>query len=96
MAVAPLNPESIVWTDEEAHYLRAVMSWESMRVGEGQRRKKVNVAAAKPVKPPVGEFRILVIGAKGVGKTSILTRVCLSPRSSSLKAPPLFGMLTPQ
>lgn len=25
---------------------------------------------------PAGEFRILVIGAKGTGKTSILTRVC--------------------
>jgi SpoVK/Ycf46/Vps4 family AAA+-type ATPase len=72
--------DSIVWTEEETHYLRAVMSWESMRpedIDKRRRRKEIHRVMSRPAvpKPPVGEFRILVIGAKGTGKTSILTRV---------------------
>jgi hypothetical protein len=80
MAATTDNPESIVWTDEETDYLNAVMTWGSNPNDADRRRRRVRRDAgvkqqlANP-KPPVGEFRILVIGAKGTGKTSILTRV---------------------
>ena len=55
------------------------MSSEFLRTGTGELKQvKRGPLRAKPRehnKAPVGEFRVLVIGAKGVGKTSILTRV---------------------
>jgi polynucleotide 5'-kinase involved in rRNA processing len=79
MTTTPGNADSIVWTEEESSYLRAVMSWESMKPEDIQRRKTLLMKAEKNAKPPVGEFRILVIGAKDTGKTSILTRVRKHP-----------------
>ena len=56
---------SMHWSDEEAKLMKAIFTWEETE--EARRR---------PPKPDtVGELRILVIGAKGTGKTSILTRV---------------------
>ncbi|KAK3945916.1 P-loop containing nucleoside triphosphate hydrolase protein [Diplogelasinospora grovesii] len=73
---------SFVWTDEEAKYLKAVLKWQDP-AGDDKRRSRLS-QFPKPTPAPtaditqekaiVGEFRILVIGAKGVGKTSILTR----------------------
>ena len=56
---------SMHWTDEEAKLMKAIFTWED-----------TEAAKNRPPKPDtVGEFRILVIGAKGTGKTSVLTRV---------------------
>lgn len=60
---------SIVWTEEEARYLRALLAW---RPSKAETEK---YATAEKTKAPVGEFRFLVIGAERCGKTSILTRV---------------------
>ncbi|RYP45545.1 hypothetical protein DL768_008137 [Monosporascus sp. mg162] len=49
---------SIVWTEEEARYLKALLSW---RPG----KTEVEVQPAPEIKTPVGEFRILLLGAKG-------------------------------
>jgi GTPase SAR1 family protein len=54
------------WTDEEAKFIKAVVSW-----NDSLEPKKV-----PEKKDTVGELRIVVIGAKGTGKTAILTRVC--------------------
>ena len=63
---------SFVWTDEEASFLKAVLRWQD-REAEAARRKAAIEAERR--KKTVGEFRILVVGAKGCGKTSLLTRV---------------------
>ncbi|KAK0728566.1 hypothetical protein B0T26DRAFT_637688 [Lasiosphaeria miniovina] len=83
---------SVVWTAEEAKYLKALLRWQDAappRHPEDDRRPRT--AAAAPVtasemerrrqkqqqseQQPVGEFRVLVVGARGTGKTAILTRV---------------------
>ncbi|RYP33163.1 hypothetical protein DL767_004867 [Monosporascus sp. MG133] len=48
---------SIVWTEEEARYLRALLSW---RPGKAE----IEMQPAPEIKTPVGEFRILIVGAK--------------------------------
>ena len=58
----------MVWTDEEAQYLRALLAWRPSKA-DGEKY------AAMDTRKPAGEFRFLVIGARGCGKTSILTRV---------------------
>jgi hypothetical protein len=80
VVTTPANPESVVWNEEETRFLRAVMSSEFLRTGENKQKTQASpprTKARENEKPPVGEFRVLVIGAKGVGKTSILTRVSL-------------------
>ena len=80
-----------MWTEEEKRYLRALMRHDFLETGATEelrraltvRRLNAGNGPTSPKnrirnndsKPPVGEFRVLVIGAKGVGKTSILTRV---------------------
>lgn len=63
---------SMHWTDEESRYLKAIFTWQDRSNEEKAAARK---AAAEAKKHAVGEFRILVIGAKGTGKTSILTKV---------------------
>ncbi|RYP11630.1 hypothetical protein DL765_007678 [Monosporascus sp. GIB2] len=58
---------SIVWTEEEARYLRALLSWKPGKT-------EVEMQPAPEIKTPVAEFRVLVLGVKRCGKTSILTR----------------------
>ncbi|EMR61408.1 putative ras family small gtpase protein [Eutypa lata UCREL1] len=48
---------SIVWTDEEAQYLRAVLAWRSSKA------QSENHPTAE-TKAPIGEFRFLIIGAE--------------------------------
>lgn len=67
---------SVIFTDEEARYIKAMLGWQDPILLDNERRRsKLNGEADARTKQPVGEFRILVAGAKGVGKTSILTRV---------------------
>jgi len=69
MTMAAKNMGSMHWTDEEAKLMKAIFSWED---AEAERRR--------PPKPDtVGELRILVLGAKGTGKTSVLKRVSTLP-----------------
>lgn len=76
------SPESIiVWTDEERRYLRRLLSHDFLSSNDELRRALTNGRMnGAPAKKPVGEFRILVIGAKGTGKTSLLTRVSATAR----------------
>lgn len=90
-STAPDSPASIVWTEEEKRYLRAMLRLDflessatsELRRALTMRRPNGGTGPASPQnhirnndsKPPAGEFRVLVIGAKGTGKTSILTRV---------------------
>ncbi|SPN97275.1 uncharacterized protein DNG_00789 [Cephalotrichum gorgonifer] len=75
------SPESIiVWTEEEKRYLRRMLSLDFLSSGEEIRRaltvRRMNGAGLGAARKPAGEFRILVLGAKGTGKTSLLTRIC--------------------
>lgn len=65
---------SMIFTDEEARYLRAVLKWQEKPPEDNVASWMLN-GLRMAEKKPVGEFRILVIGAHGVGKTSILTTV---------------------
>ncbi|ROV87043.1 hypothetical protein VMCG_10856 [Cytospora schulzeri] len=66
---------SMIFTDEEARYLRAVLRWQEKPPEDNVASWMLN-GLRMPERKPVGEFRILVIGAPGVGKTSILTTFC--------------------
>ncbi|KAK3360099.1 P-loop containing nucleoside triphosphate hydrolase protein [Lasiosphaeria hispida] len=69
---------SFVWTADEAKYLKAVLRWQDTPEDEKTRAAAAAAAATEAAerrrRQPAGEFRILVIGARGSGKTSILTR----------------------
>ncbi|KAJ9165369.1 p-loop containing nucleoside triphosphate hydrolase protein [Coniochaeta hoffmannii] len=71
---------SYVFSDEEAQYLKRVLSWQNSDnpLREAARRRAAlanrQIEAEEKREKPVGEFRILVIGAKGTGKTAMLTR----------------------
>ncbi|KAI3397217.1 hypothetical protein diail_11096 [Diaporthe ilicicola] len=69
---------SMIFTDEEASYLRAVLKWQE-KPPDDKRASWMLGLRLPEKKKPVGEFRILVMGAKGVGKTSLLTKVRMSP-----------------
>ncbi|CAK7227388.1 hypothetical protein SBRCBS47491_006552 [Sporothrix bragantina] len=64
---------SMVWTSDEARYLKAIFSWQDRFDDEQDGGNRVQTAAARAC---VGDFRVLMIGAKGVGKTALLTRFC--------------------
>lgn len=64
---------SMIFSDEEVKYLRAVLKWQEKPPDDN--RASWMLGLRMPEKKPVGEFRVLVIGAKGVGKTSILKKV---------------------
>jgi polynucleotide 5'-kinase involved in rRNA processing len=73
---------SHAFSDEEAQYLKRILSWQdntNPRREAARRRAALanrQIEAEEKREKPVGEFRIVVIGAKGTGKTAILTRVC--------------------
>ncbi|KAI1501503.1 P-loop containing nucleoside triphosphate hydrolase protein [Biscogniauxia marginata] len=70
---------SMVWSEEEARYFRALLSWDPSKAVDDS----VKTPSLLHKKPHAGEFRVLIIGAKGCGKTSLLTRFCQGtfPRS---------------
>jgi GTPase SAR1 family protein len=84
---------SYVFSNEEAQYLKRVLNWQDSnnpRREDARRRAALanrQIEAEERREKPVGEFRILVIGAKGTGKTALLTRVS----SSFLDIPDVFS-----
>ncbi|CAK7201178.1 hypothetical protein SEUCBS139899_003881 [Sporothrix eucalyptigena] len=64
---------SMVWSSDEARYLKAIFSWQDRFDDEQDGGNRVATAAARAC---VGDFRVLMIGSKGVGKTALLTRFC--------------------
>ncbi|KAK3897841.1 hypothetical protein C8A05DRAFT_38585, partial [Staphylotrichum tortipilum] len=68
---------SLVWTPEEAKYLKAIFRWqETPGLDDEKRRRQAEDTRRRheEQQKPAGEFRILVIGGRGTGKTAILTR----------------------
>ncbi|KAI2640019.1 P-loop containing nucleoside triphosphate hydrolase protein [Xylaria nigripes] len=59
---------SMILTDEEKRYFRALLAWEPSNAED--------LATKRFERPLGGRFRILMLGAKGCGKTAILTRIC--------------------
>lgn len=64
---------SMIFSDDKVKYLRAVLKWQEKNTDDN--RASWMLGLRSPEKKPVAEFRILVIGSKGVGKTSILKKV---------------------
>ncbi|EFX02455.1 Ras GTPase [Grosmannia clavigera kw1407] len=66
---------SMYWTAEESRYLKAIFKWQDRLQGKLTDRgcEKTAAAAHKAI---TGEFRVLLIGPKGVGKTALVTRFC--------------------
>ncbi|KAI0387100.1 P-loop containing nucleoside triphosphate hydrolase protein [Hypomontagnella monticulosa] len=62
--------ESMIWTDEEIRYLKALLSWRPSEDGDDVDEKSCLAER------PAGQFMFLVLGAKGCGKTSILEKFC--------------------
>ncbi|KAG7288616.1 hypothetical protein NEMBOFW57_004970 [Staphylotrichum longicolle] len=70
---------SVVWTPEEAKYLKAIFRWQetTSTLDDEKRRQQAEEAERRrqqEQQKPAGEFRVLVIGGRGTGKTAILTR----------------------
>ncbi|KAI0879109.1 P-loop containing nucleoside triphosphate hydrolase protein [Hypoxylon argillaceum] len=61
---------SMILSEEEKRYFRALLAWQPSDA-EGFMKKKV-----APERPLAGHFRVLILGPKGCGKTAILTRLC--------------------
>jgi hypothetical protein len=79
---------SVVWTPEEAKYLKAIFRWQETTtpVDDEKRRRQAEDAARRreqqrqlEQQKPAGELRVLVIGGRGTGKTALLTRVSHPP-----------------
>ncbi|KAK3309064.1 P-loop containing nucleoside triphosphate hydrolase protein [Chaetomium strumarium] len=70
---------SLMWTAEEAKYLKAVLHWQETAASEDEKRQQQAEEEARrrhqQQRQPAGEFRILVVGARGTGKTALLTRM---------------------
>lgn len=64
---------SMLWTDEESRYVRAIFKWQDRLKGD---RASMAWSRATAAQTNAGELRVLLIGPKGVGKTAILTRFC--------------------
>ncbi|KAL8305114.1 hypothetical protein RB600_008142 [Gaeumannomyces tritici] len=70
---------SMQWTEEETRYLRAILTWQAKPDHKRASLRNSTLALTgnqDEMKKPVGNLRILVVGAEGCGKTSILTRFC--------------------
>jgi Cdc6-like AAA superfamily ATPase len=64
---------SMILSEEETRYFRALLAWEPSNADDLVKKKPL-----VPERSLAGEFRILILGSKGCGKTAILTRVrCL-------------------
>ncbi|KAI1824596.1 P-loop containing nucleoside triphosphate hydrolase protein [Xylaria intraflava] len=62
---------SMILSEEEQRYFRALLAWEPSNAEDISQKKP-----APERLQPAGRFRILVLGSKGCGKTAILTRLC--------------------
>ncbi|KAI0861576.1 P-loop containing nucleoside triphosphate hydrolase protein [Xylaria cubensis] len=62
--------ESMILSEEEKRYYRALLAWEPSDA------EKYTKQEAVPERLVAGQFRILILGSKGCGKTAILTRFC--------------------
>ncbi|KAK4038036.1 ras-related and estrogen-regulated growth inhibitor-like protein [Parachaetomium inaequale] len=69
---------SLVWSAEEAKYLKAIFRWQETAPSPDEERCRCQAEEDEQQRQqeqkPVGEFRVLVIGGRGTGKTAILTR----------------------
>ncbi|KAJ4306179.1 hypothetical protein N0V88_000975 [Collariella sp. IMI 366227] len=65
-------PISLVFTADEAKYLKAILRWQAAPDDE---RKRQEEERRRQQQKPAGEFRILVVGGRGTGKTALLTRL---------------------
>ena len=65
---------SMIWTPDEACYLKAIFSWQDRFDDEQDGGNRVQTATARAC---VDDLRVLMVGAKGVGKTALLTRVSI-------------------
>lgn len=68
---------SIIFNEDEARYLQAILRHLDKPPDSNSRASWIFSGIYFPERKtkPVGEFRILVIGAKGVGKTCLLKEV---------------------
>jgi hypothetical protein len=77
---------SFVWSAEEAKYLKAIFRWQETAPSSDEERRRRQAEEderrRQEEQKPVGEFRVLVIGGRGTGKTAILTRVRTPPHPS--------------
>ncbi|KAL2196459.1 hypothetical protein P885DRAFT_61056 [Corynascus similis CBS 632.67] len=67
---------SIVWSVEEAKYLKAIFRWQEISSSDEESQKAAKAAERQRQREqkPAGEFRVLVLGGRGTGKTALLTR----------------------
>ncbi|KAI8953474.1 P-loop containing nucleoside triphosphate hydrolase protein [Xylaria longipes] len=70
MSTIDQKTESMILSDEEKRYYRALLAWEP---SDAEAHTKQKVAPERPV---AGQFRVLILGSKGCGKTAVLTRFC--------------------
>lgn len=67
---------SLIFSEEEARFLRLVLKLAEKPVDDNRASWMINgLHVPEKMNQPYGEFRILVIGGQGVGKTSLLTKV---------------------
>ncbi|KAF2966963.1 hypothetical protein GQX73_g6616 [Xylaria multiplex] len=64
------DPGTMVLSEEERRYFRALLAWQPNNA-QGIMRKR-----SAPERPAAGRFRVLILGSKGCGKTAMLTRFC--------------------
>ncbi|KAI1738902.1 P-loop containing nucleoside triphosphate hydrolase protein [Xylaria scruposa] len=62
--------EPMVLSDEEKRYYRALLAWKPSDA------EKYTKQEAAPERLVAGQFRVLILGSKGCGKTALLTRFC--------------------
>lgn len=79
---------SIIFSDDEARFLRLVLKL-AERPHDDKRASWMPFGLHVPEKAKAaGEFRFLVIGGQGVGKTSLLTK---ARKSASVQNPGAIG-----
>lgn len=67
---------SMIFSDEEARFLRLVLNLAERPLDDNKTSWMGNgLHTAEKMAKVSGEFRVLVIGGRGVGKTSLLTKV---------------------
>ncbi|KAI0545284.1 P-loop containing nucleoside triphosphate hydrolase protein [Xylaria curta] len=61
--------EPMILSDEEKRYYRALLAWKPSDAEKDTKQE------AAPERLVAGQFRVLILGSKGCGKTALLTRV---------------------